>query len=262
LGKQNNGVGNNLATVDLTGLSSFNVNGSLANTTVTVSSISGTNNFSSSVLMLPRTGAGTTTITAFNLTIVGGGTNGSGNEVNKVFLGSGVNSFFLTNLNVGVGGRDTGSITYDPTNTTGSVVIQGDAAGTLTTALNIGTGTAGTGIAGTNKVGFTGHAATLKFGAVNINTQPARTSNLISTFSFDQGSLSMGTLTMATKSGGSGRDFATLNLGGGTTTIASVAKIGARHISPSWRRAGRNQNTRGHRAPNRCRLRSGTPERG
>lgn len=215
----------NIATADLSGLSTFNLTLSTSSGTLRVNDNSGTNSSGIfSTLLLPTTGAGTTTIVTNTIAIGDGGRyNGVASPVHNMKLGTGVSTLRANIINIGTGARDFGALTF--TNASGSVIIR-DAAGTGRAALNIGTGSGVTGV-GTGSNGnvfdVSGHNADLLLGAVSIGTQ-ARGEPLVSTFTFDQGTLDMTNLTLSTRSGsttnGTTRQTDTVvNLGGGTVAI-------------------------------------------
>lgn len=182
--------------------------------TFLVSSTSGTNASGKAELRL----ADTTTITANALTVGGGGTFGGGaDQVNLLKLGTVSNVLNVNSLNIGTGARDLGSITF--LDTTGSVTVRA-ADGTSAVAFNMGTGSANTavGLAGNqNTFDVAGHSADLKFSTVNIGTQN-RNADLVNVFSFDTGTLEIGSLNASSKGSNGSTTTTTINLGGGTVT--------------------------------------------
>ncbi len=216
------GVGNR-ATADFSGLSSVTINLDPASGTVRVNPTNSQNvNDRFSTLLLPTTGAGTTSITA-NQFNIGDSAQLANGQRNAVVLGSGTTTLHVNTLNIGTGARDLGAITF--ANASGNVVLRA-ADGTSPATFNMGTGSATTGVSGAtgNLFDVTGHNADLLIGAMNIGTQNARTSALNNTFSFDQGTLSIQSLTLSSKSQSTGtaaNTTSTMNLGGGTTTIGT-----------------------------------------
>lgn len=144
-------------------------------------------------------------------------------------FGSGENIIKTNTFNVGTGSRDRGVVQFATGDTTGTISLSGIADGTRTN-FNMMTGTSatgGTGIGSTFDV--RGHEASLLLNNVSIGTQPRATS-ITAGFYFDQGTLDMNTLTVATR-GNSGTNgtagvgerptTVTVNLGGGETVINS-----------------------------------------
>ncbi|MBK8036101.1 MAG: autotransporter-associated beta strand repeat-containing protein [Verrucomicrobiaceae bacterium] len=222
----------NKATVDLSGLSNLTV---ALNTTSGVFRVnpSNSNNVNDrySVLILPSTGVGTTTITTNSLNVGDGAqSNNTASQINQLKLGTGVNTLNANTVNIGTGSRDIGSITFN--SGTGSVVLRA-ADGTSRAAFNMGTGGATTGVGGAqgNTFDVTGHNADLLLDAVTIGTQN-RNSDLSNTFSFDTGTLDMTSLTMSTKGTNGSTTTSTLNIGGGTVlsgawTLATATGAGS-----------------------------------
>ncbi|MFM8528878.1 MAG: beta strand repeat-containing protein, partial [Ilumatobacteraceae bacterium] len=195
--------------------------GSLASLTSTtasgnfqVSSTSGTNSTGYSVLTLPAA----STITAATLTVGGSGSyNGIAGQVNQLRLGSAATLLNVGALNIGTGTRDLGSVTF--AGASGSLTVRA-ANGTSATPFNMGSGSATTAaLLSTNQNTFdtTGHQADLKFSTVTIGTQN-RVADLLNVFSFDQGTLEIGTLNASSKSSNGGTTTTNINIGGGTVT--------------------------------------------
>jgi autotransporter-associated beta strand protein len=95
--------------------------------------------------------------------------------------------------------------------------------GSSAAAFNMGTGTATTTVAlagNQNTFDVTGHNADLKFSTVSIGTQN-RNADLVNVFSFDTGTLEIGSLTASTKGANVGTTTTTINLGGGTVTTGA-----------------------------------------
>jgi fibronectin-binding autotransporter adhesin len=166
--------------------------------------------------------AADSTLKAATLT-VGQSANAS---VTSLVLGAGSNTLWVDTLNIGTGSRDSGAVTF--AGSTGTLQVR-NRAGTGRATLNLGTGGANTGVTAANTFDVTGHDADLLLGAVVIGTQP-RSTTWTNVFSFDQGTLDMTSLVMATTTqtseSGNGATsprvtYATLNLGGGTVSIAN-----------------------------------------
>jgi autotransporter-associated beta strand protein len=196
--------------------------------TFLVSSTTGTNATGKAELRL----ADTTTITANALTVGGAGAyNGNADQVNLLKLGAVSNVLNVNSLNIGTGARDLGSITF--LDTTGTVTVRA-ADGTSAAAFNMGTGTATTAallIGNQNTFDVTGHDADLKFSTVSIGTQN-RGADLANVFSFDTGTLEIGSLNASSKGSNGFTTTTTINLGGGTVssgawTLATASGAGS-----------------------------------
>ena len=224
-------VGGNVATgnqaqADLSGLSSLSISLDPATGIVRVNPNNGTNVGNKfSVLTLPSTGAGTTTVTANILAVGDGGQNGSVGAINQLKLGTGVNTLNVNTVNIGTGARDIGSLTFN--GGTGSVILR-DAAGTGRAAFNVATSTANTGVTAStgNLIDLTGHSADLLISTLAIGGQN-RNVDRVDTFSFDTGTLDATTVVVGDTNGAGNASVANntwtsnLNLSGGTTTIGA-----------------------------------------
>ncbi len=215
--------GGNRTLADLSGLGELSVTLNSTNGVFRVNSSGGANlSGRYSTLILPSTGLGKTTVTA-NILAIGDGVQNNGADVNALLLGSGENVFNVNTINMGTGTRDSGSLTFN--GATGTLVIR-NAAGTGRAVFNMGSTGGSTGAAGVNTFDVRGHNADLLLGAVSMGTQN-RLNTYTNTFSFDQGTLDMTSLTMSGRTGGSGstgaglpRDIiSTMNLGGGTVVF-------------------------------------------
>lgn len=212
LGQNTTGSNNSSwARLDLSGLSSFTakLTGAM---TIQLQGDNGSGHLSR--LTLSNTA---NTITAASVTVGGSAT--AGQQV--LILGAGTNVINANSVNVGTGSRDSGSFSFGG-NATGTVVIR-NTAGTGRAAFNMGTGSATTSGAATNVFDVSGHDADLLLGAVNIGTQN-RGINYTNTFSFDEGTLDMTSLTMSTRTGNSANGTtrtttSILNIGGGIVNI-------------------------------------------
>jgi autotransporter-associated beta strand protein len=235
---------------DFSGLGALTISLNTADGVVRVNATN-TSNVSDkySTLIMPNTGSAVTEITAAQLAIGDSGqNNGSVGQVNTIFLGGGPTTINVNTINIGTGTRDVGALRFS--NAQGSLTIR-NAAGSGGAALNIGTGTANTGITGTNTFDVRGHQADLQFGAVNIGTQP-RSAELLNTFAFDQGSLTLQSLSMSVKgtggsltNGGNRVTQSFFNIGGGTVDIqGGVLNLGS-STSTSGNNVAGNFNAQG-----------------
>jgi fibronectin-binding autotransporter adhesin len=218
----------NRASADLSALAAMNVS---LNTTTGIFAVSNNTSINLagkfSTLILPAT----TSITAKTLSVGDGAAYNSGvGQINALKLGSVATTIKVDTINIGTGARDFGSIGFNTG--TGTLAIN-NAAGTGRAAFNMGTTGGATGtVTGANMNTFdvTGHTATLLLGAVNIGTQN-RGDAVVSSFSFDQGTLDMTSLTLSTRGATTQvtptqpatehSTTSTVNLGGGTVTIGS-----------------------------------------
>lgn len=213
----NNGSTNN-TTADFNALATMNVSLNTTSGILQVSSSTGTNSTGFSTLILAQN----TTITASALTVGGGGAyNGNAGQVNALQLGTTANVFNVNTVNIGTGSRDLGSITF--LNSSGTVTIRA-ADGVAAAAFNMGTGTSNSSLAlpsgNRNTFDVSGHNADLLFGTVTIGTQTLRIGPTDNLFAFDTGTLTMGNLTMGSKTT-AGNSTNVINLGGGTVLIGS-----------------------------------------
>jgi autotransporter-associated beta strand protein len=207
----------NTTLADFSALSTMNVALNTTSGVLLVSSNSGTNATGKAELRL----ADTSVVSGSAITVGGGGTfNGNVDQVNLLKLGSVSNTLNVNTVNIGTGARDLGSITF--LDGSGSVTVRA-ADGSSAAAFNMGTGTATTSVAlagNQNTFDVTGHNADLKFSTVSIGTQN-RNADLVNVFSFDTGTLDIGSLTASTKGANAGTTTTTINLGGGTVTTGA-----------------------------------------
>ena len=210
----------NTATVDFSGLSNFTVNLGSAGTFQV-----GDNNTNSSggpvgssSLILASTA---NTITAGTIQL-GQGT-GQGSSVQTLSLGAGTNTINADTINIGGNTtRSGGAINF--ASGTGSVVIRGsDGLVTSRTAINMTSGGISTGYNQVNDLLLAGHTADLLVSTLTMANRSANTGAVTSTATFDQGTLDVTTLNMASRTGaGTGDATAIATIGGGTATVGSL----------------------------------------
>lgn len=204
----------NVTTANFSGLASMNVS---LNTTGGVFLI-GSNTITNSTGYSSMNLAASSAITASAFTVGGGGAyNGNAGQVNQVKLGTGATVLNVDTLNIGTGSRDLGSITFQ--DTSGTLAVRASD-GASAVAFNMGTGSSTTGAAlngNQNTFDVAGHNANLKFSNVNIGTQN-RNQDLLNVFSFNTGTLEIGTLTASSKGANGFTTTTTINIGGGTVT--------------------------------------------
>jgi len=217
-----NGAGN-YTEVDMSGLGALTVNYTDAASIFRVGSTSGTNiSGAYSVFLTPPA----VTITAGKVVVGDGGQlNGSVGQINLMTLGSGAAVFNVDSFNVGIGARDLGKVSF--AGSSGTFLLRArDGAGRA--ALNIGTGSANTGVptSGDNELLLAGHSADLLVGTLTIGGQN-RNANRLDRMTFDTGVLDVTTAVVG-DNGGSASGTAVsstwesrLEIGGGTVTIGS-----------------------------------------
>lgn len=208
----------NVTLADMSGLASLNVSLNTTDGVIRVNSTTGTNVANAySVLQL----ATDSTLAAATLAVGDGGQFGGGvDQVNQLLLGTGDTLINVNTINIGTGIRDLGEISFQ--DTTGTLIVRA-ADGTSATAFNMGTGSAITAVAlngNQNTFDVTGHDADLKFSTVNIGTQN-RGADLANVFSFDTGTLEIGSLNASSKGANGFTTTTTINIGGGTVTTGA-----------------------------------------
>lgn len=212
----------NRVDVDFTGISNFTANlGAGIFRLGDVTSSSGTAAISTFKL------AANNTITAASIR-VGDGSGPS--DIHLLTLGNGMNVFNTDTLNVGSAGasiRSGGSIVFDVADTAGQFTLRASdgASRAILNLINTTGNTAGNMDAILN---VAGHTANILASTVTLATRSLGTGATSATFSFDQGSLDITTLNMASRtSTGTGGATAVLNLGDSVATGTPVTTIGS-----------------------------------
>jgi fibronectin-binding autotransporter adhesin len=129
----------------------------------------------------------------------------AGSGADTLNLGSGTNILDANAILIGTG-RETGTVGWATTATTGSVTIAGGAGGASTTNISIGTANSGT-PAGTSNLNLLGHNATVQAGTVILGQLLAgagagkSTSTTGGAISFDTGVFNVATLEFAVTNG-------------------------------------------------------------
>lgn len=214
-------VGNsnsNMSTADFSALATMDVSLNTTSGILQIGSTSGTNSSGFGTLLLAQN----TTITASALTVGGGGSyTGNAGQINALLLGTTTNVINVDALNIGTGGRDLGSITFQ--GSTGTLTVRA-ADGVSAAAFNMASinGVTGAALPAGNRNTFdvTGHSADLLFSTVTIGTQTGRTGPMENLFAFDTGTLTAGDLIMGSKTA-AGNSTNVINLGGGVVTMGS-----------------------------------------
>ena len=212
----------NLATADFSNLSNLGISLNTTSGTIRVNNTGtgNTTNVYSTLILAP-----VSSLTANILAIGDGGQNNTGTTgVNTLKLGATTNTVNVNTINIGTGTRDFGALLFNGSSGTVTIANSDGSAGA---ALNIGTGTANTGVVPTptgNVFDVTGHTATLLFTAVAMGTQP-RGQSYTNVFSFDKGTLTMDSLTASTRTGGAFGTTSTINLGSASSTPSDTVII-------------------------------------
>lgn len=208
-------------TVDLSTLGAFTLNYSATNSQLRLGS-NGSNQSidGSSTLTL----AASSTITVGRIGVF---TDSQNNGTYTLNLGGGVQQLNTDLLEIHRGGRGNAVVQF--AGATGSVILRaqnGSGRANISMINNVGPST---GTVFSSTLNLTGHEADLLVGTLAMMNLSNSGANYTSTFSFDQGTLDVTTLTMAARSGGSsGTPSATVNLGSGsnlvnTSTIGTIA---------------------------------------
>ena len=221
LGGATGGTNENAVEVDLSGLSNFT--GDLGAGSLRIGDANTATGGNASTLKL----ATNNTITAGQIEV---GQGSGAAVVHTLQLGSGTNILNADLISVGSAFdniRSGGEMIFDVADTTGTVKIRGSD-GTTRTAFNMLNTTGNTGNSTTSTVDFSGHTADVLISTLVMSQRTRNSGNATSTFSFDQGTLDVSSLTMASRSNNTatqtstGDATATLNLGGGTSTIGVI----------------------------------------
>lgn len=223
VGASTSGTAGSIVVADFSGLSNLTIALNTTNGLVRVNPVSSTNvSDRVSTLILPGAGAATTTITAATLAVGDSSQNNDTvapfTQINQLKLGSGVNTLNINTVNIGTGGRDAGSITFN--GASGSLILN-DTTGSGPVTFNMGSGSANTGSGAANVFDVSGHNAVLNLGAVNIGTQTARVGAMTNVFSFDQGTLNMASLNLSSRNTANGTT-STFNIGGGIVNSGAI----------------------------------------
>ena len=211
----------NRVDVDFTGLDSFTANLG-AGTFRLGDAATGTGDMTSTFKL-----ATDNTITAASIRI-GDGTGGG--QVHTLTLGSGSNVLNGDTINVGSAGaniRSSGSVIFDPGDTTGTVTVRAFDGSSRTTINMVNTtGNTATDISST--INLTGHTADILASTLTMASRTQAANAATATFSFDQGTLDITTLNMASRTGaGTGNATATVNLGDSAAPGTPAVTIGA-----------------------------------
>jgi len=211
----------NAATADFSGLASFTLDLGTTGILRVGDNGTATSNAGSSTLIL----AADNTITAGTIQVASQGTN----STQTLRLGSSTNVLNANTLTVG--GIARANAVLDFASATGTVVLRA-ADGSGRAAVNIGNSIFGTANSHTVTVDFTGHNADLFVSTLTIADRSLNTGSTTATFSFDEGTLDVTTLTMASRtSTGTGNATATVNLGDSAAPGIPTVTIGTLNMA-------------------------------
>ncbi len=184
----------------------------------------------------PNTGVGNSSST-FRLAVnnnitaasirIGDSTGGS--NLHTLTLGSGSNALNVDTFNIGSAGagiRSSGAVVFDSADTTGTLTVRA-ANGTGRATLNMVNTTGSTAADMAATLDLSGHTADLLVGTLTMATRSNGTGLATAILSFNQGTLDVTTLNMGTRTGvGTGGASATLNLGDSAALGIPTATIG------------------------------------
>ncbi|MDP2322713.1 MAG: autotransporter-associated beta strand repeat-containing protein, partial [Gammaproteobacteria bacterium] len=211
----------NRVDVDFSGLGSFTAN--LGTGTFRLGDANtGTGNSTSTFKL-----AVDNTITAASIRI-GDGTGGG--QIHTLTLGSGTNALNADTINIGSAGstiRSSGSMIFDAGDTTGTLTIRASD-GTSRATINMVNTTGNTATDISSTINLSGHTADIFASTLTMASRTQAANAATATLSFDQGTLDITTLNMASRtSTGTGNATATVNLGDSAAPGTPTTTIGA-----------------------------------
>jgi autotransporter-associated beta strand protein len=220
VGGATGGTNENNVTADFSGLTNFTAN--LGTGTFRL----GDNNTGSTANPSTFKLATNNTITAANFRI---GDGSGGGSLHTLTLGSGTNTINADTINIGSAGaniRSSGSVIFDAGDTTGSATIRASN-GTGRAAINMVNTTGSTATDITSNINLSGHTADVLASTWTMASRTQGANAATATLSFDQGTLDVTTLNMASRTGtGTGNATATVNLGDSAAPGVPTATIG------------------------------------
>ncbi|MFO1438175.1 MAG: autotransporter-associated beta strand repeat-containing protein [Verrucomicrobiaceae bacterium] len=166
------------------------------------------------------------TITAASIRIG----DGSGpSSTHTLTLGSGGNVFNADTINVGSSGatiRSSGAVVFDGADTTGTLQVRASD-GTSGATVNMANTTGSTAGNIDSTINLAGHTTDMLASTLTMASRTANTGAVTATLTFDQGTLNVTTLNMASRTGaGTGDATATLNLGDSAAPGSPTTNIG------------------------------------
>ena len=138
-------------------------------------------------------------------------------------LGGGVNTIHVNTFNVGSNaGRGNGELSFE--SGTGTLQLRAADGTAAVTAMNLVNNSFGHSGTHTANVNLTGHSADAKIDALNMAIRTGTNGGATSTFTFDTGTLEVGTLIMARNgnAASTGTSSATINIGGGNASFGTI----------------------------------------
>ena len=210
--------------VNLSSLASFTLNYGSGGTLRLGDSNTGSNSPAASTLRL----ASSNTITVGNFRI-GDGSGGQSNHVLTLGNGSNVINANTTNIgSAGAGIRSSGTVVFDGADTTGTLVLNGFGGTGTRTILNMVNSTGSTAVGMNSTLNLAGHTANINVSTLTMATRSQNTGGSTSTLTFDQGTLDVTTLNMASKTSvNTGNSNANVNLGDSSEPGVPTVTIGS-----------------------------------
>ncbi len=227
IGGATGGTNSNSVTADFSGLGSMTINLGATGTFRVGDANTGTSVDPSTLTLAPDT-----TVTAGTVRIGDGSGPGS---LHTLVLGSGDNVFNANTFNVGSAGvniRSSGAMNFGVSDTTGTLTLRG-ADGTSRVVFNMINTTGTTATDMTSTVNLSGHTADLLLSTMTMANRTQGLNAATATFSFDEGTLDVTTLNMAsrTTAASSGNATATVNLGDGAAVGSPTTTIGTLNMA-------------------------------
>jgi len=221
VGGATGGTNDNAVTADFTGLSNFTANLGTGTFRLGDGNTGTENNASTFKLAVDNS------ITAANI-LIGDGTGGA--FTHTLTLGSGTNVLNADTINIGSAGatiRSGGAVVFDAGDTTGELTVRASdgSSRALINMINTTGNTAGDMI---STIDLTGHSADILGSTLTMAARSQGTGAGTATLSFDQGTLDVTTLNMASRTSTStGNATATVNLGDSAALGVPTVTIGA-----------------------------------
>ena len=221
------GAANSRVDVDFTGLSSFTAN--LGTGFFRLGDPNTDTEDNPSTFKL----AENNTITAASIRI-GDGSGGGVPTTHTLTLGSGSNTFNANTINIGSAGaniRSGGAVVFGGSDTTGTFTVRASD-GASRSVLNLMNTTGNTAGNMDSTLNLAGHTADVLVSTLTMASRSAGNGFATATLSFDQGTLDVTTLNMASRTGsGTGNATATLNLGDSVAPGVPTVTIGTLNMA-------------------------------
>ncbi|QDU26643.1 Hemolysin, chromosomal [Anatilimnocola aggregata] len=216
----------NAATLDMSDLGTFTANLSGTTTTFMVGDAtngSGTGTAGSTLIL-----ARTSTIIADTFTSDSPAGDSTFAIKQVIKLGSTANTIRANTINIGASGNRANG-TLDFLTSSGTLTIRNKANATNAAIMNVGYGGATTGFSFSSTVNLNGHSVDINLASLNIGGRTGTSgANSTASFSYDTGTLTVGTLNVGRRNSTASTSSGTLNIGGtSTTTITGAFAIAA-----------------------------------